>query len=158
MSVQWCYWIGGPLEWIWMDWIWMDRIDVLCGLDRFLLEAPGAPVAILKLESIGLSINVASKFNIWKIIMTCQAVFFDPQFKIPSFDAPYPLLSSTADIISTPVLTPTPWLLSHNSSVSELAQLSLTDHYHKFHNLITLSLLLSLFTLISRFSNQMSLP
>jgi hypothetical protein len=42
----------------------MDRIDVLCGLDRFLLEAAGAPVAILKLESIGLSINVASKFNI----------------------------------------------------------------------------------------------
>ena len=40
---------------------WMDRIDVLCGLDRFLLEAPGAPVAIPKLGSIGLSINVVHK-------------------------------------------------------------------------------------------------
>ena len=46
-------------------------------------------------------------------------------------------------------------------TASEPAQLPPTDHYHKFHNLIILSLLLSLFTLILlilRFFNQMSLP
>jgi hypothetical protein len=138
-----------------MDWIWMDRIDVLCGLDRFLLEAPGAPVAIPKLESIGLDVTV----------------FFDLQFKIPSFDAPLlssPLLlelSSTVDItyISIPVLSLdlntmasiTQFISVRASSTStnrSLPQVPQSD---------TLSSLLSPFTLIlavPRFSNQMSFP
>src|SRR5467141_1374279 len=76
--------------------------------------------------------------------MTCQTVFFDLQFKIPSPLLSSPLLlelSSTADIISIPVLSPD---LNAMASITQfIAQLPLTDH-----NLITLSLLLSLFTLI----------
>ena len=35
---QWCYWIGAPLDWIWMDWIWLEWIELLIGLDPTLVE------------------------------------------------------------------------------------------------------------------------